>query len=71
MKVYMYCLVAALLGTAVAWGQPRDASRGRTEAEDGVEVLTRGPVHEAFAETISFDPEPGVVVSKAAPDLTR
>jgi len=68
MKVYLYCLVAALLGAAVAWGQPRDAPRGRTEAKDGVEVLTRGPVHEAFAETISFDPEPGVVVSKAAPD---
>ncbi len=25
-------------------------------------MLTRGPVHEAFAETISFDPEPGIVV---------
>jgi hypothetical protein len=68
MKVYMYCLVAALLGTAAAWGQQRDAPRGRTEAEDGVEVLTRGPVHEAFAETISFDPEAGVVVPKMAPD---
>jgi hypothetical protein len=68
MKVIMYCLVAALLGTAVAWGQERGDPRGRTEAEDGVEVLTRGPVHEAFAETISFDPEPGVVVPKAAPD---
>jgi len=68
MKVILYCLVAALLGTAVAWGQERSAPRGRTEAEDGVEVLTRGPVHEAFAETISFDPEPGVVVPKAAPE---
>jgi WXXGXW repeat (2 copies) len=68
MKVYMYCLVAALLGTAVAWGQERGAPRGRTEAADGVEVLTRGPVHEAFAETIAFDPEPGIVVAKAAPD---
>jgi hypothetical protein len=68
MKVHMYCLVAALLGAAMAWGQGRDAPRGRTEAEEGVEVLTRGPVHEAFAETISFDPEPGVVVAKAPPD---
>jgi hypothetical protein len=32
-----------------------------------LEVLTRGPV-EAFAETVTFDPEPGVVVAKAAPD---
>ena len=68
MKVYVYCLLAALLGAALAWGQEREAPRGRTEAEDGVEVLTRGPVHEAFAETISFDPQPGVVVDKPAPE---
>jgi hypothetical protein len=28
----------------------------------GVEILTRGPVHEAFAETVTFNPEPGIVV---------
>jgi hypothetical protein len=33
-----------------------------------VEVLTRGPVHEAFAETITFDPEPGIVAPKTPPD---
>jgi hypothetical protein len=32
-----------------------------------VEVLTRGPVHEAFAETITFDPQPGIVAPKAPP----
>ena len=36
-------------------------------AEQGVQVLTRGPVHEAFAETVTYDPEPGVVVPKAPP----
>lgn len=35
---------------------------------NGVEVLTRGPVHEAFAGTISFHPEPGVEVPKAPPE---
>ena len=30
-------------------------------------MLTRGPVHEAFAETITFDPEPGIVAPKAPP----
>ena len=67
MKNYVFCLVAFLLGTALAWGQEREALRGRTEAEDGVQVLTRGPVHEAFAETVTFDPEPGIVVPKAPP----
>jgi hypothetical protein len=37
-------------------------------SQEGVEVLTRGPVHEAFAETVTFDPEPGIVVSQAPPD---
>ncbi|MFZ1933072.1 MAG: hypothetical protein WCB27_21135 [Thermoguttaceae bacterium] len=38
-----------------------------TSAEQGVQVLTRGPVHEAFAEIVTFDPEPGIVVPKAPP----
>ncbi|HET9397167.1 MAG TPA: hypothetical protein VFO36_14055, partial [Nitrospiraceae bacterium] len=32
-----------------------------------MEVLTRGPLHEAFAETIAFDPEPGIVVPQSPP----
>ena len=44
--------------------QPQQASAA---GQDGVEVLTRGPVHEAFAETITFDPEPGIVAPKAPP----
>lgn len=35
--------------------------------EAGVQVLMRGPIHEAFAETVMFDPEPGIVVSKSPP----
>lgn len=53
MKALLYCLAAFLLGATATWGQERDAPRGRTEAEEGVEVLTRGPVHEAFAGTVT------------------
>lgn len=35
--------------------------------DDDMEVLTRGPVHEAFAETIVFDPEPGLVIPRIPP----
>lgn len=35
----------------------------------GAQVLTRGPVHEAFAGVVAFNPEPGVVVAKAPPDV--
>jgi hypothetical protein len=40
----------------------------KPDGEDGVQVLTRGPVHEAFAEAVVFDPEPSVVVREAPPD---
>ncbi len=36
--------------------------------EQGEQVLTRGPVHEAFAGVVLFNPEPGILVSKAPPD---
>ncbi|MCX5676198.1 MAG: hypothetical protein NTX87_14425, partial [Planctomycetota bacterium] len=37
------------------------------EVPGGVEVLARGPVHEAFAEPIVANPAPGMVVSVAPP----
>jgi hypothetical protein len=33
------------------------------------EILTRGPVHEAFAEAVSFEPEPGILISTQPPEL--
>jgi hypothetical protein len=35
--------------------------------EEGVEVLMRGPIHEAFAEVVDFAPQPGIIASKAPP----
>lgn len=78
---YQWCVVATLLALASSYGlnntlfaqqvmpaAPAPAAAPvAAEAEQGVEVLTRGPVHEAFAETVTFDPEPGVVVPKAPP----
>ena len=71
-RVCQWCLVTGLvaLGTGLgldkAWGLqpgPPPAPGG----EEGVQVLTRGPVHEAFAETVTFDPEAGIVVPKRPP----
>ncbi len=36
--------------------------------EQDVEELTRGPVHEAFAASVSFNPEAGLRVDKAPPE---
>ncbi len=45
--------------------------RGQPPANDvpGAQVLTRGPVHEAFAGIVTFNPEPGVAVTKVPPAL--
>ncbi|MBM4089725.1 MAG: hypothetical protein FJ276_09900, partial [Planctomycetes bacterium] len=53
--------------------QPPDANlpppvpEGVTDDAD-LDVLTRGPVHEAFAEQINRDPSAGIVVPKAPPE---
>jgi len=39
------------------------------ESSEDVEVLTRGPVHEAFAESVSYEPEAGLIVASAPPAL--
>ncbi len=73
--VYKWCVVTTLLVLGSSFGlnkalfaQPAaPAPPVPANAEQGVEVLTRGPVHEAFAETVTFDPEPGIVVPKAPP----
>jgi hypothetical protein len=36
--------------------------------DQGAQVLTRGPVHEAFAGIVNYNPEPGVIVEKAPPE---
>jgi len=48
------CLQAGLAQVSI----PQDSTQG-------IEVLTRGPVHEAFAETVIFNPEPGIVAPRA------
>ena len=50
-------------------GGPRAiaADAGNPNDGSGMEVLTRGPVHEAFAEPISYNPTPGVVMPNEPP----
>ena len=62
-------LVVGLMTLGTSFGSERaiGIEPDRTNFEEGVEVLTRGPVHEAFAETVTFDPKPGSVVPKAPP----
>ncbi len=68
-RVSKLCIALALaaLGTEFGGDHASAAQQGRADIEEEVQVLTRGPVHEAFAETVTFDPEPGMVVPKAPP----
>jgi hypothetical protein len=68
-QVCKWCMVSALLALGSSFGLNKTlfAQPVAADAEKGVQVLTRGPVHEAFAETVTFDPEPGIVVPKAPP----
>ncbi|MEK7953615.1 hypothetical protein [Luteolibacter soli] len=43
------------------------AQEEQAQANEDVEVLTRGPVHEAFAETVSYEAEAGLTVKSAPP----
>ena len=54
-------VIAAALPVAAV---PNDPANGENE----MEVLAYGPVHEAFAETVAFDPKPGIIVPKAPPE---
>ena len=67
--VCRWWLAAAVVALLASRTLPANAQQPSQPAvESGLEVLTRGPVHEAFAETISFDPEPGISVPKPPPD---
>lgn len=61
-KVAAYAVILGLCGVN-AYGQDPETD------DEGAQVLTRGPVHEAFAGIVSYNPEPGVFVAKVPPEM--
>jgi hypothetical protein len=58
-----------LLGSArISTAQPPPPTPDPQPNASGPEVLTRGPIHEAFAKPIVFNPEAGPVVPKKPPE---
>jgi hypothetical protein len=59
-----------LLGQAIGPEvvQPSDVDTRSTTSDADVEVLLKGPLHEAFAEQFTNDVEPSIIVNKAPPD---
>lgn len=59
--------VSGMTPRALAQDALPDVQQQATAEQEGVETLTRGPLHEAFAETVTNDPTPGIVVAKEPP----
>ena len=57
----LFVLIGISWDTAICRAQQPD------NEVPGAQVLTRGPVHEAFAGMVTFNPEPGIVATKAPP----
>ena len=52
------------------YGQPAQPSAQPAQPggdQSGPEVLTRGPIHEAFAEVVNYNPQPGPIVPQQPP----
>lgn len=60
-------LIACLPSTHVNAQPPLPLPAGESPVEDGIETLTQGPIHEAFANPAELDPTPGPVVAKQPP----
>jgi WXXGXW repeat (2 copies) len=55
--------------TPLLMNEGADAERGATSQQDGVEVLARGPIHEAFAKPTVRGPASSEIVPKEPPKL--
>ncbi len=59
--------LAGLAGSAGAATPMKDAASPKELPEPGIDVLTKGPVHEGFAQPTTDAPEPGPLVPKQPP----
>ncbi len=62
-----FILMVFLAIIQAGFAQEAPAQTMEPDAEAEVEILTRGPVHEAFAEPLADNPEQGVVVPQEPP----
>jgi hypothetical protein len=67
MRLPLAFLAALAFAGLYVTGAPAADEDAAPDDKDGVEVLTRGPVHEAYAEAIATRGKPGVIVSKKPP----
>ncbi len=70
---YIPCLLTVVILTVFGMGLDLPAMAAAAEPppmpQEDVQVLASGPIHEAFAEVVALDPEPGVTAPKAPPAI--
>jgi hypothetical protein len=69
--ILCFCIVLGLTTFGPGLGPRPTVAAGKPAPvpEEDVHVLASGPIHEAFAEAVALDPEPGIVAPKAPPPL--
>jgi hypothetical protein len=71
MKPNRYALMATLAAFST-WGLVLSPPAGMAQTEEQAlreqEILTRGPVHEAFAASINFEPQAGILIDTRPPE---
>ena len=70
-RSYLTCMLLlgmGLLATVKADDVPVEAPQPTDGNRADVEVLTRGPVHEAFATQVNHDPQAGLIVDQSPPE---
>src|SRR5262249_23629866 len=67
MRVTFSLVLVGVLGACSAVALPSALPQEQGDGQ-GVEVLTKGPVHEAYAEPETVNPEPGPIVPKQPPE---
>lgn len=66
--VYLLAIITAI-GTGFDVPPVLAAADNPTDAGKDIQVLAHGPIHEAFAETITFDPQAGTRVPNPPPPV--
>ena len=68
-KFWQCGLLALAAMTAIfGWTRPAITQQGPVPNDGSdLQILTQGPVHEAFAEPVVYDPQPGPVIPKQPP----
>jgi len=64
-----WCIITlTILVSFVFHGAVTAAEYGANTSAEGMEILTRGPIHEAFAEVSVDEAKPEMVISRSVPD---